>query len=163
MSEIVQSTIITHFDTQNAAGVYASGNIASPYTIHMDNNTEEPEEGSAGPFIKTFITEFDWNKIDDQTKTVGGGLTHTSFEEGQVIFQIHCWKGMGNLDLRAQTVVAGKIKRDFVKLELATTNGLIHFGKSSMSPAIDIPTERRDGDWQRTDLFIDYYYADSYT
>lgn len=163
MSEIVQSTIIAYFDSQNAAGVYSSANITSPYTIHEDNNTGEPEEGSAGPFIKTFIIEEEWNKIDDQRKVVGGSLTHTSLEEGQFILQIHVWKGLGDRDLRAQTVVAGKIKRDFVKLELPTTTGFIHFGSSLMRPTIDIEAQHHDGDWQRTDLLINYYYIESYT
>ena len=165
MSELVTSTIIDYLDSQNTALVYSTNGSLLPMH-HQDSNLGEMEEGSEGPYIQTFVTEADWNKIDDQTKAVGGALTHTSLEEGQLILWIQVAKGLGTKDLRAQGVVADKLKRDLVKLELPTTNGLIHFGSSTTFPQVEVDREQEGRGltpWLRTILIIDYYYADSYT
>lgn len=162
MSDIVQSTIISYFDTQNAAFKYNSESIP---VIHTDNNAGEKEEGGIGPFIKTSIIEQSWNKINTSRHTVSDSLNHCSMETGQFILQIHAQGGYGDRDLRIQQKVADLIKRDFVQLDLDTSNNsFIRFGVSTSRPPFFIDRAKKgERQWWQLNLFINYSYSESYT
>jgi hypothetical protein len=168
MSAVVTQAIIDYFDARNEAEKY--GTVASPCVpvIHMNTNGGEKEENGTGPFIKTRVIENEWNKIDDVRKVVDGVDEHTSFEYGVLVFEIHVQKGLGDKDALAHEIVADKLKKDFVKLELPTSNNrYIHFGEALPKPVITVnklsgPKSSKVKKWNRLDLFINYYYSEDY-
>jgi hypothetical protein len=162
MSDIVQSTVISYFDSQNAALKYNSEVIP---VIHTDNNAGEKEEGGIGPFIKTSIIEQSWNKINSSRHTVTDSDTQCSMETGQFIIEIHAQGGYGDRDLRIQQKVADLIKKDFVQLDLETANSeFIRFGESTSRPPFFVDRAKRgQRQWWQLNLFINYAYSESYT
>jgi hypothetical protein len=160
MSFIVQQTIIDYFDANNATGDYNSGDVVP--VMHTDQNFDQMEEGGNGPYVKTFIVEQDYEKIDDTRKEAGTPVTTINAESGVFISQVFVWKGLGDKDLRVNTKVVDAIKQDFTGLYLPTTdNCFIDFGNAQMRQPVEVELAEEDEDeikWIRLDVLIPYTY-----